>query len=402
MIRKAHLPIGVGGTTFGVKEQKYLQRVIRSGRLSYGFFTRNFEGRFAAAHGSRHAVMSNSGTSSLQTAVAALKEKYRWRDGDEILVPAVTFIATSNVVLQNNLTPVFVDVDAQTYNIDPGEIARRITAKTKAIIPAHLFGASCDMDPILDIAKKHKLRIIEDSCETMFVRYKGKSVGSLGDIGCFSTYIAHLLVTGVGGLAVTSSDEMAEILRSLINHGRDKVYLSIDDDNVNSMARLRPIVERRFRFVRMGYSYRATEMEAALGLAQIENWQAHFKKRQTNARYLIDGLKPYEQWLQLPSVPSYSDHAFMMFPIVIRDRYPKKMDLVLFLESRGIETRDMLPLINQPFYRKRFGNLDSQYPVAGWVNKNGFYIGCHPALGKPELDFVLEVFHDFFKKRGKK
>lgn len=391
------LPIGVGGVEIGDLEKRYLNEVIESGRLSYGRFSKNFEAKFASFHDCRYAIMSNSGTSSLQVALAALKEAGRWRDGDEIIVPAVTFIATSNIVLQNKLKPVFVDVDSAAYNIDPAKIERAVTAKTRAVIPVHLFGLPCDMDPIVDIARRKRLKILEDSCETMFAKYKSKPVGSFGDIGCFSTYIAHILVTGVGGLATTNSAKLAVLMRSMINHGRDGVYLSIDDDNNRSKDDLWRIVERRFRFVRMGYSYRATEMEAALGLGQLENWPKNIAKRQANANYLREGLRDYEQWLQLPSCPPDCEHAFMMFPIVIRAGHVSKKRLVMFLESRGIETRDMLPLINQPFYQKLFGRLESKYPVARWINKNGFYIGCHPYLEKPELDFVLETFHDFFR-----
>lgn len=399
MNKKINLPIGVGGISFGKEERQYFKKILKTTRLSYGTFMKNFENRFARLHNCRYAVMSNSGTSSLQTAVAALKEVYRWKDGDEILVPAITFIATSNVVLQNRLKPVFIDVDPKTYNLDPTQIEKHLTPRSRAIIPVHLFGLPCEMDPILELARKKALRVIEDSCETMFVKYKGKSVGSFGDIGCFSTYIAHLLVTGVGGLATTNSPRLSVLMRSLISHGRDKIYLSIDDDNVNSSSKLRRIVQRRFRFVRMGYSYRATEMEAALGLAQLKNWKENILKRQFNAQYLIQGLKPFEEWLQLPTCPSYSQHSFMMFPLVLKGKEPKKNDLVFFLESHGIETRDMLPLINQPFYRKLFGNLEPQYPIARWINHNGFYIGCHPWLKKHELDYVLKIFHTFFKTK---
>ena len=137
-------------------------------------------------------------------AVACLKELHGWHDGDEIIVPAVTFVATANVVVDHNLKPVFVDVDPVTYNIDPAKIEKRITKKTKAIMVVHLFGQPAEMDPILKIARKYKLKIIEDSAETMFVKYKGTPVGSFGDIACFSTYVAHLIVTGVGGVVATN------------------------------------------------------------------------------------------------------------------------------------------------------------------------------------------------------
>jgi len=199
-MNKAKKQIGVGGIVLGKKEKEYLAQVISSNRLSYGPFSKKFEQKFAKAHGTRFGLFMNSGTSALQVALAALKEKYQWKDGDEVLVPAATFIATSNVILQNNLTPVFVDVDEATYNIDPSLIENKITKRTRCIIPVHLFGLPCDMKPIMNIAKRHNLRVLEDSCETMFAKDQGKSVGSFGDIACFSTYVAHLIVTGVGGV----------------------------------------------------------------------------------------------------------------------------------------------------------------------------------------------------------
>ncbi len=292
---KSSRQLGVGGLKISPLEKKYVNQVLDSNRLSYGRFSKKFEKGFADAHHAKHAVLSNSGTSSLQVALAALKERYDWKDGDEVIVPAITFVATSNVVLMLNLKPVFVDVDKKTYNLDPALIEEKITKKTRAIIPVHMFGLPADMKQICAIANKHKLRIIEDSCETMFVNVNGKPVGTHGDIGCFSTYVAHFLVTGVGGLSTTDDPELAIMMRSLVNHGRDGIYLSIDDDEDKHGRELETIVERRFNFVRLGYSYRVTELEAALGVAQLEMKDKIIKVRRENADYLIENLKPLEK-----------------------------------------------------------------------------------------------------------
>ena len=208
--------IGVGGLKIGSLEKEYVNQVLESNQLSYGLFSEQFEEKFAEMHGCQYAVFCNSGTSALHIAVATLKEKYGWRDGDEILVPSVTFIATSNVVLHNGMKPVFVDVDPQLYNLDPEKLHRHLTSRTRAIIPVHLFGLPASMGPIMDFARAHNLHLIEDSCETMFAHYQNRSVGSFGEISCFSTYIAHLLVTGVGGLATTNDPEVAKTLRSMM------------------------------------------------------------------------------------------------------------------------------------------------------------------------------------------
>lgn len=399
---KPQKQLGVGGLIISEKEKQYVNQALDNNRLSYGPFSQQFENKFAQTHGVRHAIMSNSGTSSLQVALAALKEKYQWQDGDEVIVPAITFIATSNVALMLNLRPVFVDVDPKTYNINPSLIEDRITPRTRAIIPVHMFGLPADMKSVMGVAKKHNLRVIEDSCETMFVSTHGKPVGSHGDIGCFSTYVAHFLVTGVGGLSITDDDELAIMMRSLCNHGRDGIYLNIDDDKDKSDKELAMIIERRFSFIRLGYSYRVTELEAALGVAQMEDKDQIIVARKKNALRLIEGLKPLEAkgYIQLPSVPAYADHAFMLFPIVIKDRRVKRSDLTLYLEAGQIETRPMMPLLSQPFYRQVFGDIEKQYPVAQEIDQNGFYIGCHQEFGQDELDYIVTTFHSFFANRG--
>ncbi len=391
--------IGVGSVTINQKAQQYLQEVIRSNRLSYGPFSQRFETAIAKLHDCRYAVFVNSGTSALQLAVAALKEKYRWQDGDEIIIPALTFVACSNVVLQNNLRPVFVDVHPEYYNLDPAKIELAITAKTRAIMAVHLFGQPAEMDKIMAIARKHNLKIIEDSCETMLARYDGKSVGSFGDISCFSTYACHIICTGVGGLAMTNDQELAVMLRSLANHGRDAIYLSMDDDKTENRNKLGMIMERRFNFVRMGYSYRATEMEAALGLAQVEEIAANVRQRRENAAFFLQQLQRWEKFLQLPRIMPKAEHSFMMFPLVVRDSRIKRDELTLFLEENNIETRPMLPLTNQPYNQALFGaGLKEQFPVAKYINEQGFYIGCYPEMTEEEKKYIVDKFAEFFRR----
>ncbi len=389
--------IGVGGFAVSPLARRYVNEVLDSNRLSYGSFHRRFEAAFAAEHDSKHAVFCNSGTSALQIALQALKEKHGWDDGDEVIVPAVTFIATSNIVLHNRMVPVFADVEPFTYTLDPAKFEAAITPRTRAVIPVHLLGLPADMDPISAGARRRGLSIIEDSAETMFARYKGRKVGSLGDIGCFSTYIAHYIVTGAGGLATTNDLDLAVRLRSLMSHGRDSIYLSIDDDKNATGEKLHEIVAKRFQFVSVGHSYRATEFEAALGLAQLEEKDGIYAARTGMAKRLSAGLKEFEDRLQLPSCPTDRDHSFMLYGLVVRDQ--DKTPLVNFLEDHGVETRDMLPLLNQPVYKKMFGDLESKYPVARRLNRSAFYIGCHQYMTPEDADYVVEQFRAFFKTR---
>lgn len=342
--------------------------------------------------------MTASGTCALLIALQALKTRYKWSDGDEVIVPAVTFIATSNIVLQLNMKPVFVDVDPIYYELDPSKMEAAITPRTRCIIPVHLFGHPCDMDAIVPIAQKHGLRIIEDSCETMFTRLHGKSVGAFGDIGCFSTYVAHILTTGVGGLCTTNDPALAITLRSLMNHGRDSIYLNIDDDKGKSDEELQLIIKNRFSFVQMGYSFRVTEMEGALGLAEFEEHEEMMRKRRENGSFFCEKLSALGTHIQVPSIRPGATHSFMMFPIVLKNE--PKARLVNYLEQNGIETRDMLPLTNQPFYKEALGLNEDDYPVAKWINSNGFYIASHQGLSEIEREYIVEIFNDYFAERA--
>ena len=389
--------VEIGHLQISPKGRRYVNEAIKNNRLSYGPFTEKFESLFASLHGAKYAIASSSGTASLQIALAALKERYKWPDGSEVLVPATTFIATSNIVLYNNLVPVFVDIEADYYEIDPSKIEKYITKKTKAIIPVHLFGQPADMAPIMKIARRHKLRVIEDSCETMLASYKGKSVGTFGDIGCFSTYVAHLLTTGVGGLSVTNDPKLAVMLRSLTNHGRDSIYLSIDDDNKVNKKKFHMILKKRFSFVRLGQSARITELESALGLAQLEDeFVKQIKQRRKNGEYLTKILEPLSDKIQLANIRPGNDHSFMMYPIVLRKQ--KKAKLVEYLEDHGVETRDLLPLINQPVYKKLFNLKAKEYPVSQWLIDSGFYVGCHHGLKKVDLEYIASLVQKFLSK----
>ncbi len=388
--------ISVGELIITKEDKAIVNAVLDSNRLSYGDYSRKFETEFAKLHDSKFAIFTNSGTSSLHISLASLKEKYGWNNSNEVIIPATTFIATSNVVLHNNLVPVFVDVDSETFNIDPGKIEEAITDKTKAIIPVHLLGLPADMNPILKIARKYDLKIVEDSAETMFAKYRGKPVGSFGDIGCFSTYVAHYIVTGVGGLTITSDPDLAIRLRSLMNHGRDSIYLNIDDDDVNDTNKLKEIISKRFRFVSLGHSFRATEMEAALGLSQLNRKDSIIRKRKHVASRYLEGLLDLSEYLYFQKTQPYNENVYMLFGIVCKGNY--KTELVNFLEDNGIETRDLLPLTNQPIYRKIFGNdLEDKYPVSKFLNNHGFYIGCHQYITEEEIDYVILKFHEFFK-----
>ena len=399
MVDRAVRSVPVGGFNLTEAAKAAVMRVLDSGRLSYGPVTREFEQEFARRHGLRFAAFCNSGTSALQVGLQALKILGGWHDGDEVIVPAITFVATANVVLHNNLTPVFADVERQHVSLDPERFEAAITPRTRAVIPVHPFGQPCDMETIMEIARRHDLRVLEDSCETMFARLNGVSVGAFGDAAAFSTFAAHVLVTGVGGLVCSNDIEVAQLSRSLLNHGRDSSYLSIDDDNGVGGAALREVMARRFSFEHVGHSFRATEMEAALGVAQLADADGMIAKRRAIAGGLTAGLEAFRDRLQLPTVRSDAEHSFMMYPIVVAPSVHRD-DLTFYLEEHGIETRPLMPLTNQPIYERLWPGLEDRFPVAREINRRGFYIGSHPAMDDEDVAHVVAtVGDDFAQKR---
>lgn len=376
-----NVTLGTYHTTDAIRQA--VNSVLDSGRLSYGPVTRHYEQRFADMHDCTYGVASNSGTSSLVVALQALKELHGWRDGDEVIVPSLTFVATVNAVLHNRLTPILADVNA-FYNIDPGMIEPAITERTRCIVPVHLFGQPADMPKICRIAEKHDLRIVEDSCEAMLATIADKPVGSWGDVACFSTYTAHLLVTGVGGMATTNNPDYAQKIRSLVNHGIDLAELPTGESYDPTW------LARKFRFTSVGYSYRITEIEAAIGLAQLKDLPAAIDRRKENAEYLNKKLWPLLSHLTLPLTAWNATHSWMVYPIVTyRD---SKWPIMQHLQKAGIECREMMPLTCQPCYDFR----EEDYPVAAWVNRHGFYVGCHDGLTTEHLDYVADTLKGYF------
>lgn len=368
---------------------KNVNKVIKSGRLTYGPYTQKLENEFAKAHNFKYSIFTNSGTSALQVAWHYLKEINHWKDGDEVIVPAVTFVATINVILQNKLKPVLVDINYETLNIASNFIEKKITKKTVAICPVDLLGRPCDIKTIKEIARKYKLKVVEDSCETMFVKHSnGQVVGSGADIAVYSSYLAHIISTGVGGFLCTNNKKWADDMRSMIWHGRDNYYLNIDDNKKNKTK----LLKTRFLFNRAGYSYRLTELEAAIGVDEINRRVTIVNKRKINAEYLYKLLSVFESRIDLPDL--VSDNAWMFFPIICNEKDIRDK-LCLFLEEKGIQTRYIMPLTYQPVYNGLFKGLD--YPVAQYINEQGFLIGIHHFLTKRQLDYIAKCFKEFFK-----
>ena len=237
-----------------------------------------FEEGFAKYCGIKHAIAVNSGTTALHVALAAAGIG----PGNDVILPPYTFMATANAILHQNLVPIFADVDPKTYNIHPEEVKKRIMKKTKAIIPVHMLGQPADMDPIMEVAKRHDLIVIEDCAQANGAEYKDRKVGTFGDMGCFSFYLnKHMTSGGEGGMIITNDEKLAKRARSIANHCRPEVspYPNVPAHNV---------------YWSIGYNYRMTAIQAAMGLVQLRRLDKFIEKRRKNAEYLTKHIKEIE------------------------------------------------------------------------------------------------------------
>ncbi len=358
--------------------ERRVRWVLRSGRLSYGPMSVAFERELANIIKVRNVILCNSGTSALHVALQSAKLLHGWEDGDEIICPALTFVATINAVINNNLKPVLVDIESSSFGIDIGLIEEKITERARAILPVHLFGAPVNMGKIMAIARKHNLVVIEDACEAFGAKHAGKPVGSIGSIGCFSTYIGHHIVTGVGGFCTTNDDLYAIKIRSLVNHGIDTSQLPVG-------AEYEPThLGRIFNFTDIGHSFRITELEAALGLGALEAWGDALLARQRNAWVLEDALSGVQN-LSTLMVRHDATYSWMMFPIVYTPLFSDES--IAAINMAGIEARRMMPLTNQPCYDFK----EEDFPVAKRVNDHGFYIGCHEGISATDALTMAKI-----------
>lgn len=377
--------ISLGYNAVSKSARKAVLEVFDSGQFSPGPKVREFEEKFAKLHNAAHAIFVNSGTDALRLSLLALKYQNHWPDGSGVLVPALTFVATVNVIIQAGLKPVFVDISPTDYCMDPDELMKQISFRMVAVMPVHLFGQACN-PRIFEIARSHGLKVLEDSCETILNSLQG-------NVSCHSTYMAHHLTTGVGGFALTNDNLLNWIIRSFANHGRHVNYIP----GYKPLPLGLDLLQKRFRFEHIGYSSRGTEFEAALGLSQMAGLAAHVKKRQEVATELANTLYPFWPYFQ---VSTAVDSTCMMFPLVLKDAARiNKYDLCLFLEQNGIETRDMMPITNQPCYKGLVS--EKAYPVADWINKNGFYIPCTPAMSSKDISHISNCFGRFFNGKRK-
>lgn len=378
---RPRLDFRFGNIVIGPRARRLVLKALDAHWVSAGPNVALFERMFARTFAFKEAVSTSSGTTAVFTAVAALHD-YGATWGDEVIVPALSFVATSNAVLAAGFKPVFVDVRRETLNIDPERVERAVTRRTRAIVAVHTMGKPCDMDALKAIARRRRLKLIEDACEAHGGRYKGRFVGGLGDAGAFSFYAAHLICTGEGGMVTTQDPGFARVLRSVRSHGRPDGTLY-------------------FRFDRFGFNCKMNDLEAALGVEGIENFWRIFNARKRNLRYLLDGMRDLGDVFHLLEEEAHEVVSPHAFPLVFREDV--KADGAAFhryLESKGCQVKTLFASLPTQHKVFRFlGHRKGAFPEAEYVGRRGLHVGCHQHLTRRDMDAFLDLVHGYVRKR---
>ncbi len=346
-------------------------QVLRSGRLALGPQTQAFEDLMAQYIGVPHAVAVSSGTAALHILVRALG----LGPGDEVLVPSFTFVATVNVLLYEGVKPVFVDIEPDTYNLDPDDAARKITPRTRAIMVVDVFGHPAEWDAILHLARKHGLAIIDDACEALGAEYKGQKVGRFGDAATFAFYPNKQMTTGEGGMIVTQREDLARLARSLRNQGRGEMGLWLHHE-------------------RLGYNYRMTEMSAALGCSQLRRIETLLAKRERVAQEYTRRLQAFS-WLHTPVTRPYVRRSWFVYVITLAPGLHRE-PLMRFLEQRGVPTRAYFqPVHLQPYIRRMLGTHEGMLPVTEDIARRTLALPFHANLPQEAVDTVTQALREY-------
>ena len=348
------------------KEKQAVLAVLDSDFLSLGPKLREFEEKMAAYAGTKYAIACNSGTSGLHMIVAALGIK----DGDEVITTPFSFISSSNCILFERAKPVFVDIDEKTYNIDTAQIEAKITKRTKAILPVHIFGQPANMQDIRQIALKHSLFIIEDACEAIGAEWNGKKVGTISDAGVFAFYPNKQITTGEGGIVVTNNENLAKLCYSLRNQGR-----GIDTQWLNH--------------VRLGYNYRMSDLSAAIGIAQLERINEIIAARQRVADSYMEKFKDVKGVI-LPKIDERVKMSWFVFVIRFESWIDRNLVMQTLLD-REVGCRPYFTVIHlQPFYREMFGYKEGDFPVAEIVANGTLAIPFFNNITEEQIDIVVD------------
>jgi perosamine synthetase len=341
--------------------------VLRSGRLALGPKAVDFERSVAEYAGVEHAVAVSSGTAALHLIVKALGIGA----GDEVLVPSFTFVASVNALLYEGVTPVFVDIEAETYNLDPADLERKITPRSRAVMVVDVFGHPAEWNEILRVAGEHDLKVIDDSCEALGAAYWGRKIGGFGDAAAFAFYPNKQMTTGEGGMIVTDSDEIAGLARSLRNQGRGEMGAWLEHE-------------------RLGYNYRMDELSAALGVSQLRRLESFLSKRERVARAYTERLSTLE-WIRPPMVKPHVRMSWFVYVVTLAQGVEPDA-VVRAMEAGGVPVRRYFsPVHLQPYSRRRFGYGGGELPVTEGIARRTLALPFHNNLTESQVDRVVNA-----------
>jgi perosamine synthetase len=361
--------IPVNEPLLGGNALKYVDECMNTGWVSSeGRFIPQFEGSWAAYCGMDHGVAVSNGTTALQVAVACLDLE----PGDEVIIPTFTIVSCAIAVIEAGATPVLVDCDPRTWCMDVEQVKAKVTARTRAIMPVHIYGHPADMDPFCELAGKHDLYLVEDAAEAHGAEYKGRRVGGIGDLSCFSFYANKIITTGEGGMVLARRAEHAERARSLRN-------LSFRKD-------------RRFYHTELGHNYRLTNLQAAIGVAQVEQIEDHVRRKRWMGKFYTERLGHLSQ-VALPVEEPWAKNVYWMYGVVLADDV--KMDATEFarrLYDQGVDTRPFfIGMHEQPVFQKRGLFLGEHYPVSERIARRGLYLPSGLALTEEQAEAVCNA-----------
>ncbi len=410
--RPGESPVPVSGRVFDASEIQHLVDASLDFWLTTGRFAAQFEREFARIFGLNHAVLVNSGSSANLVALSCLTSpslgERQLLPGDEVITVAAGFPTTVNPIIQNGLIPVFVDVTIPTYNVDVAMLEEAVSPRTKAVMLAHTLGNPFDLDAVTAFVERHGLWLIEDCCDALGSTYRGRQVGTFGDLATVSFYPAHHITMGEGGCVLTAKARLKKLVESFRDWGRD-CWCEPGKDNTCGkrfdwqLGSLPCGYDHKYTYSHIGYNLKATDMQAAVGVAQLAKLADFIAARRRNFDLLYAGLAPLQEYFVLPEATAQSEPSWFGFPIAVRPEAPfTRNEVVRHLESHGVATRLLFGgnLVRQPAYAnvsyRQVGALEN----ADFVMNQVFWIGVFPGLTTTMLDHVADVFAIFVRERA--
>jgi CDP-6-deoxy-D-xylo-4-hexulose-3-dehydrase len=396
-------PIPTMGVPFDHEEVNEVIDTLLSTKVTMGSKVEEFEKSFANWVGTKYGVMTNSGSSANLLCLSALTNplyKNKLTKGCEIITPAFTWATTLYPIADLNLLPVLVDVDLETFNVDPDAIEEAITKKTKALFIPHLVGIPCEMDKIVKIAEKHNLLLIEDACEAHGAEYDGKKVGTFGLASTYSFFYSHHITTVEGGMVLTDDGELSELMKAMRAFGWIRNLKKKEE-----IAKAHPEIDPRVLFITRGYNIRPTEMQAAFGIRQLKKLDKVIEIKRKIAEDLSRRLEPYKEYLIVPKERPRTKYTWFVYPLIVRETAPfTRNELTNYLEQKKIETRLIAAgnMAEQPVIKQIEHKIVGELRNARLLHRNSFFIGCHAGIQKPQIEYIAKTFEEFINSRVKR